>query len=1828
MKHLYFKISVSLLVVVLFCGKASAQLVACPTVDAGPDVNLTCGNNCATLQATYIHAGSTTSYDVSPITYNPIAPYNTGTPIIIGIDDRWSALLPLPFPFCFFGTTYTSVVAGSNGILTFNAAAANGFCNWVLTSGVPIPTASYGLGTTNAIMGPYQDIDPTFQGQISWQVIDAIPCRKFVLNYYQVPYYGDPNSVSTGSCPSPLYATSQIVLYETTNVIDIIIQDKPFCLGWNQGRCIEGIQNATGTVAFAVPGRNNTIFSATNDAWRFTPNAAPSMVSLAWFDDQANYLGSGDSITVCPTVPTTYTLNAHYDNCPGATTVDVSDTVTVYPSGSLITAAGFIQNVSCYGGNNGSASVNISTGTAPYTFTWSPSGGNGQTASGLTAGNYTATISDAAGCLNTVPVTITQPPLLTANSPPTTSVSCFNGNNGVASVTAAGGTPGYTYSWAPSGGAAATASNLTAGNYTVYITDANNCTTSSAVSVTQPAVLTALGGTLANVSCFNGNNGVARVTPGGGTPGYTYSWLPSGGNGATASSLTAGTYTVIVADANGCTAISTANITQPPALTLGAPVVANVSCFNGNNGSASVNPGGGSPGYSYSWSPSGGNGITASNLTAGTYTVTVTDANSCSITTSTTVTQPLALTAIGSTITNVLCFGGNDGSVSVTPGDGTPGYSYLWSASSQTGQTATGLASGSYTVTVTDANNCTVTATATVSQPTALAALGSTINNTTCNAGSDGSVTVTPNNGTPGYSYLWTASSQTGQTATGLSAGSYTVTVTDANGCTILANATVTEPPVVTASASTLNNISCSSSSNGVATAVGGGGSGGPYSYSWSPSGGNGNTASNLSGGTYTVTVSDFNGCTQTATTTINQTNPILASIPATTNVSCFSGSDGQAIASASGGTGPYTYSWAPSGGSAVTAANLTASAYTVLVTDANGCTEVAYTQITEPPVLTSNIPASTDALCNASSDGAAYVTVIGGTGTYTYSWLPSGGSSATASNLAAGTYTVNVTDQNNCISTSTVIINEPALLVSALNGTTDVSCYGGNNGSASVNVVGGTATYTYSWLPSGGNSAAANNLTAGTYTVAVADANGCLTATMVNITEPPLLTSNISSQTDVLCNGGNTGSATVAFNGGQGIPTYSWSTVPVQTNATAIDFTAGTYTVTVTDANGCTTSSSVTIIEPPILISNISAQTNILCFGGNNGSATVAVNGGSGGPLYSWNTVPVQTGAIASNLIAGSYVVTVTDGNGCTTTSSVTITEPPLLTSNIPIQTDILCFGGNNGSATVVVNGGEGIPTYLWNTTPVQTSATATNLTSGNYTVTVTDGNGCTTSASVTITEPSILAAVINSSSNVSCNGGSNGSASVVVNGGAVPYAYQWSPSGEITNTANSLVAGNYTVTITDANACSVVQNVTITEPSAVTLAINGAATICQNQSATVTAVPAGGIQPYTYSWDNGPTSSSQTLSPSSTSNYSVIVTDANGCTISQSVTITVYPPLNVAATSTSQLCIGSVGMVSSTAGGGNGGPYTYAWSTGQTSPSFTVTGLSSSTYTVTINDGCSPPVQAITSIVVNPIPVVNFTPDSIAQCVPVAVNFTSDTVSSIPGSTYFWNLGDGTTSTDANPSHVYPDAGQYSVTLTITTPAGCSNTLPVINLVTAHAIPTASFIAPLEVPIEGTASIDFINTSSGSNSWLWNFGDNTGSSTDFNVSHIYSDTGTYTVQLIAESLEGCIDTTYRIVWVRGEFAIFIPNSFTPNGDGKNDGFNAFGIYLRDYDMWILDRWGGKIYHSTSINNPWDGTYFENNSLCQNGVYIYKIKVHDLKGKLHEFVGAVSLVR
>ena len=478
---------------------------------------------------------------------------------------------------------------------------------------------------------------------------------------------------------------------------------------------------------------------------------------------------------------------------------------------------------------------------------------------------------------------LVQPTVLTATIT-AVNINC-NGGFGSANVTAAGGTPNYRYAWSPSGGSTSAATGLIAGTYTVIVTDAAAQIVTKTITITEPTAITATT-TAVNINC-NGGTGSASIAVGGGTPGYTYNWSPSGGNNTIATGLSAGTYTILVTDTGGCTSKKTLTITQPVVLTATTTAV-NINC-NGGTGSASVAVGGGTPGYTYNWFPSGGNGSTATGLSAGTYTILVTDNGGCTYTKTLTITQPAVLTATITSV-NINCNGGT-GSASVAVGGGTPGYTYNWSPSGGNSSTVTGLGAGTHTILVTDANGCVSTTSVIITQPTAITG---SITATQADCGSNiGTATVTVSGGTPGYTYVWLPSGGNSSAATGLGVGSYTCTITDANGCTKAAIAIITSSgaPFLTLSGQT--NVLCNGQSTGSASVTASGGTPG-YTYKWS-AGGSTSATTGLIAGNYFVIVTDAIGCSNILPVTIIEPSVLTATTTAV-NINCNGGTGSASI--------------------------------------------------------------------------------------------------------------------------------------------------------------------------------------------------------------------------------------------------------------------------------------------------------------------------------------------------------------------------------------------------------------------------------------------------------------------------------------------------------------------------------------------------------------------------------------------------------------------------------------------------------------------------------------------------------------------------------------------------------------------------------------------------------------------------------------------------------------------------------------------------------------------------------------------------------------------
>lgn len=764
--------------------------------------------------------------------------------------------------------------------------------------------------------------------------------------------------------------------------------------------------------------------------------------------------------------------------------------------------------------------------------------------------------------------------------------------------------------------------------------------------------------------------------------------------------------------------------------------------------------------------------------------------------------------------------------------------------------------------------------------------------------------------------------------------------------------------------------------------------------------------------------------------------------------------------------------------------------------------------------------------------------------------------------------YYLEITDNFGCQAIDSVMFDFTGYADATINpvNANNLLCMGGSAVQLTAATPGGT------WS---GNGVSANGMFdptlagLGVHTVTYTIANPCGASSTMNITVGDMeFTVQV---TDAPCANG-TGSATITPTSGVPPFTYSWNTVPVQNTATATGLTAGSYNVTVSSSDGCVLTESITVAEPSAIQANAVMTTPSEC-GQPDGEVQVTASGGTVAASYgySWNTTPVQTTATATGLVPGSYVVTVTDDNGCSATASVSVTTTPGFTISIASQTDALCHGACNGTATAQVDANAVAPvTYLWSTVPAQNSANATGMCAGTYTVSATDDRGCVASTTVSIGEPTVLTVLAQISDPLICIGGT-ANLSATTSGGTAPISgLAWSAvpaDASLDPTAaqpavSPLFNTAYTVVATDANGC-------LSAPSSI------------------------GVQ------------------------------------LRAPLSLQVTRPVAGADTT---ICQGDVAVLNLSAQGGDG---TYTYHLNSNPNPFTVPTTvqpgATTTYTFFVTDGCTTPAAtASVTVTVSPQPIVQFTVDEPSGCDAHTATFTGSSVP--PGQTWLWDFGDpdspGNTATSQTAFHTFSGPGIYDISLQVTTPQGCVGDLSIPQMVEVFELPHAMFIPDPTSASLIFATIQFTDQSSGNIvQWDYAFGDGEGSDLQHPMHH-YQDTGYYNVTLTVTTAEGCIAQTRGNVRITPDHMFYIPNSFTPNEDGLNDTFRPYGEGLDwdTYELRIFNRWGQQIFWSKNIDNAWNGSF--DGVPVEIGVYSYRITIQDINGRVLPFSGKVQLLR
>jgi len=893
------------------------------------------------------------------------------------------------------------------------------------------------------------------------------------------------------------------------------------------------------------------------------------------------------------------------------------------------------------------------------------------------------------------------------------------------------------------------------------------------------------------------------------------------------------------------------------------------------------------------------------------------------------------------------------------------------------------LTAGTYTITATDANNCTTSSSVIITEPSLLdiTNLSSTI--PSCVPGGDATITITVAGGAAPYQFNIGGANQASNVFNNVSAGTYLVIVTDNNACSDTMSLNVVPPNSPTITSSSSVDVLCFGGNDGSLSVTASGGTGG-LNYNLQPTNANNTTGifNALIAGTYSITVTDAIGCTSSTSIIINEPPELLIDSLNTTNVLCFNGGDGSISVFVSGGTTNYSYNLMPGNVTNATGVfnSLVQNTYTITVTDANNCSTSTTAQIIEPDELIVDSTIKSDLLCFGDSTGSLQVFSSGGTPGFSYNLMPWNVTNNTGvfNGLLANTYSITITDTNNCSVTTQVQINEPPLLQISSITSTIPTCVPGNDASITVTAMGGNGGYMYDIGGPIQNSNVFNNVGSGTYTVTVTDANNCATSSTVVVAPPNLPVINSISQTNASCDPG--GDATVTVNASGGVPGYTYSSdgTNFQGSNVLTSLAVGTYTITVSDASGCTTTTSVTITpEPSPTITNLST-TFASCVPGCDGTMTVTANGTASSVFtYSINGVNFQASNTFSAICTGNYTVTVVDANGCTATSVFNIQTATGPVFNSAIVTDVPCFGDSTGgiaSNATSINGGivYTINPNLGSQAPV---GTFNNLPAGTYTITATDALGCTAQTTAIVDEPTDL--IINNVNitPVLIAGQSTGGIGVNAGGGIPAYSYSINPNlGNFVapDSFANLQAGQYVITVTDANGCTETSIVNVIQPDPILWdSVSVVNNLCfGDTSASIYVQAIGGLGPITYSIvpNVGSQNSPGLFTGLVAGTYIITALDSVGGFKDTTINVTEPTPIVVNSVAiVSPSCVpGNDGTIQINASGGSG-ILTYSivpTANNVSNTTGTFVGLTDVSYTITITDTNNCTLDTIISI------------------------------------------------------------------------------------------------------------------------------------------------------------------------------------------------------------------------------------------------------------------------
>ena len=1285
-----------------------------------------------------------------------------------------------------------------------------------------------------------------------------------------------------------------------------------------------------------------------------------------------------------------------------------SDSILILQPDPIVSGLTY-NNISNCISNNGTINLSPTGGPGNYYFSWS-NGATSENIENLAAGFYSVVISsdtnnnqqtcsiidsvEIQNYTSNISTNITSPNINGYN------ISCFGGDDGIIFSSTSNHVGPLSYLWS-NGDNSQNINNVQAGYYLLTVTDSLGCIDSAEITLIEPNDMLEVTYSSTNISCVGIDDGSASIIISGGITGNftgdTNYILNFQGNTNiiinpdtsffTPTNLTAGIYPFSITDLAGCDFYDTINILGANALSLNL-VTDTICCNGGTNGNISAQLSGGTGPFTYNWI--GPNGSISTNnsfingIGTGNYSLTVTDSNNCIIQNSIFVNENPPLSTSISNINNVSCLGGNDGSLSLNVNGGTGNYNYSWSNSNGTiignNSSLNNLFADTYTCTINSVGcvGCPESISVIISEPNTPLTTNYNQDNITCYGNNDGFATINfsggntgLNNGDTSYILIFDGNINTiiypnsTYLESNLSAGNYTYSITDNNGCTVFDVINIIEPNPLSINFN-YDTICCNGTNTGNIQPIINGGIPN-YIYDWTgPNGFTSNDSSltSISAGPYYLSITDQNGCVLIDSITLNQNPDLIVTVDSIKNINCKGDNSGYVNIQAFGGDGIYSFQWYNNsgiipGGTSPSINNLLAGDYFCIVSDNCGCKDSIFITITEPPNILSSTYTQTNVSCYGEADGGATVHFFGGTignnpgeinyilgwEGNTYTLLNPIDSFVTPVDVPPGIYPYSATDINGCVTYDTITITEPDSLDFTYitgNGTItngyDIDCYG-NATQLNITAIGGTSPYNFSLNNSTYSpdpiSFIFNPVFSGNQNISIVDYRGCTFDTIINLSEPSELITNLNTS-NTTCSNSCDGQIISFSQGGVSPYYFVWSDLQNSTNDTNFipidsNLCAGNYTLTVIDQNDCLNNLSTTIHAPNPIGVTTDSIVNVVTYGGNDGAIYITPNGGTGVLNINWsssNGFNSNTTNI-NNLYPGIYELEITDSNSCVYNEIFEIYQPSslwLFTDSIQNTT---CNGSCDGKVNITANGGDSTYTYSWLGPNGFTSndEDINSLCAGQYILTLDDSITILIDT-FNIYEPQPI--TINLSANsILCH---NGQAQAQLNvwGGTQPYSYNWS-NGD-TNYYTTLNSGMHSCIISDANDCEINENLFISNPDSITVQANTTNPYChaENSGQININITNGGTPPFNYHINTNPPQASNTFIGLSQGNYNFTITDSNGCLGSTTANLTDPPPLSSITSSTDVSCYDLCDGFGNAIATGGTPPYTYLWDNG----------------------------------------------------------------------------------------------------------------------------------------------------------------------------------------------------------------------------------------------------------------------------------------------------------